>query len=100
MDKQMFFALLDSFIKVLIITRVTKYLVGKIGFDYRKMAYIVFFVSGIIMLIGLFLTFKNVENTISVWLYYYVPFLVMWLLKDLMEASRKKKQQEASEINE
>ena len=34
---------------------------------------------------------------LHVWLFYYLPFLVMWLLKDLIEASRKEKEEAQTE---
>jgi hypothetical protein len=48
----------------------------------------------------LFFYFGGATLALQGFLFYYLPFLVMWLLKDLMEASRKKKQQEASGADE
>ncbi|NIR16497.1 MAG: hypothetical protein GWN86_22265 [Desulfobacterales bacterium] len=63
--------------------------------DDRKRAFVVFFIVAALDLIGLFLFFKEITLALHGWLFYYLPFLIMWLLKDLMEASRKKKRLQA-----
>jgi len=97
MDGLIIWQLLDAFLKMLVLTRVAQYLLRKTSLTARKRAYTVFFSITVITFIGLFLTFKVIQLTFSIWLFYYVPFLVMWLLKDLMDASRKEKE-EAQEV--
>jgi len=97
MDTGILWSLIGSFTNVFILTRVLQYLLKRTNLEDRKRAFVVFSIVAVIDLVGLFFFFGNLLLALHGWLFYYVPFLVMWLLKDLMEASRKKKQQEASQ---
>jgi len=96
MDTGILWSLIGSFTNVFILTRVAQYLLKRTSLEDRRRAFVVFFIVASIDLIGLYYFFKDVRIGLHAWLFYYVPFLVMWLLKDLMEASRKKRQPEAS----
>jgi len=96
MDTGILWSLLGSFTNVFILTRVAQYLLKRTSLEDRRRAFLVFFVVAFIDLVGLYYFFHDVRIALHAWLFYYVPFLVMWLLKDLMEASRKKRQLEAS----
>lgn len=100
MDTGILWSLISSFTSVLILTRVFQYILKRTKLEDRTRAYIVFFIVASIDLVGLYFYFGDIAMALQGWLFYYLPFLVMWLLKDLMEASRKKKEQEASSSNE
>ena len=87
--------LIGSFTNVFLLTRVTQYFLRMTKLSGKKRAYITFFLIASIDLVGLVLFFGGPRMGVHVWLFYYLPFLVMWLLKDLMEASRKEKEEEA-----
>ena len=86
--------LIGSFTNVFLLTRTLDYFLKRTRVADRKRAYIVFFTIALIDLAGLVLFFGGLRVGLHVWLFYYLPFLVMWLLKDLMEASRKEKKED------
>lgn len=96
MDTGILWSLIGSFTNVFILTRVLQYLFKRTNLEDKKRAYLVFFIVASIDIIGLYFFFHDIRLALHGWLFYYLPFLVMWLLKDLMEASRKKREQEAS----
>ena len=84
--------LIGSFTNVFLLTRTADYFLKRTRLTDRKRAYVVFFFIALLDLVGLVLFFGGLRIGLHVWLMYYMPFLVMWLLKDLMEASKKKKE--------
>lgn len=98
MDTGILWSLIGSFTNVFILTRISQYFFKRFTkVDDRKRAYLTFLIVGVMDLIGLVIAFrdKGVLSGLYYWLFFFLPFLVMWLLKDLMEASRNKKHQEA-----
>ncbi len=95
MNTGILWSLIGSFTNVFILTRIAQYFLKRTSIDDRKRAFLVFFIVAALDLIGLYIFFKEITLALHGWLFYYLPFLIMWLLKDLMEASRKKKQLEA-----
>ena len=89
--------LIGSFTNVFLLTRVTQYFLKMTRMSGRKRAYVVFFLISSIDMIGLVVFFGGVRMGLHAFLLYYLPFLVMWLLKDLMEASRKEKEEAKEE---
>ncbi len=100
MDTEILWSLIGSFTNVFILTRLLQYILKRTNLEDRRRAFVVFFIVAAADLFGLYFYFGGTTLAIQGWLFYYLPFLVMWLLKDLMEASRKKKQREASSTNE
>ncbi len=103
MDTGILWSLIGSFTNVFILTRLAQYFFKRFTkVDDRKRAYITFLIVGVIDLIGLVVAFRGtgILSGIYYWLFFYLPFLVMWLLKDLMEASRNKKHREALESDD
>ncbi len=96
MDTGILWSLIGSFTNVFILTRILQYFLKRTKLEDRRRAYLVFFIVAAIDLIGLYFFFGNIPLALHGWLFYYVPFLVMWLMKDLMEASRKKREQKTS----
>ncbi|MEK6224491.1 MAG: hypothetical protein N2A97_06480 [Thermodesulfobacteriales bacterium] len=100
MDTGILWSLIGSFTNVFILTRIAQYFFKRFTkVDDRKRAFIVFFIVAVLDLIGLLIALKDkgMSSGLYYWLFFFMPFLVMWLLKDLMEASRKKKQEEAAQ---
>ncbi|MFA9407900.1 MAG: hypothetical protein ACERKJ_03590 [Candidatus Dadabacteria bacterium] len=97
MDTGILWSLISSFTSVFVLTRILQYLLKRTNLEDRTRAYVVFFVVAVFDLIGLYFYFDGITLALQGWLFYYLPFLVMWLFKDLMEASRKKKQEEAAQ---
>jgi len=100
MDTAILWSLISSFTSVFILTRLLQYLLKRTNLEDRKRAYLVFFIVSVFDLVGLYFYFNGITLALQGFLFYYLPFLVMWLFKDLLEASRKKKQQEASSTDE
>lgn len=100
MDTGILWSLIGSFTNVFLLTRAFQYILKKTKIDDKKRAYLVFVIVAVIDLIGLYIFLNDVRLAFQGWLFYYLPFLVMWLFKDLMEASRKRKEREAAEIGE
>lgn len=100
MDTGIMWSLVSSFTSVFILTRLLQYILKRTNLEDRRRAYIVFFVVSIFDLVGLYFYFHSMTLAIQGFLFYYLPFLVMWLFKDLLEASRLKKQREASSTDE
>ena len=84
--------LIGSFTNVFLLTRIAQYFLKRTRLSDRRRAYVVFFLIASIDLVGLVVFFGGIRTGLHVWLLYYLPFLVMWLLKDLFEASRKEKE--------
>jgi len=97
MDTGILWSLIGSFTNVFILTRVLQYLLKRTNLEDRKRAFVVFSIVATIDLIGLYFFFNDIPLALHGWLFYYLPFLVMWLFKDLLEASRKKKQEASQE---
>ena len=96
MSNLIIWQLIGSFTNVFLLTRTAQYFLKRTKLEDRKRAYVVFFIVASIDLIGLVMFFGGPRMGLHVWLFYYLPFLVMWLLKDLMEASRKGKEEARS----
>lgn len=96
MDTGILWFLIGGFTNAFILTRVLQYFLKRTSLEDRRRAYLVFSIVASLDIIGLYRAYHDVRLALHVWLFYFVPFLIMWLLKDLMEASRKKRQQEAS----
>ena len=96
MSNLIIWQLIVSFTNVFLLTRAVQYFLKKTSLEDRKRAYVVFISIGLLDLIGLIMVFNGLRMGIYTWLLYYAPFLVMWLLKDLMEASRKKEEEARS----
>lgn len=88
--------LIGSFTNVFLLTRTAQYFLKRSRLDDKKRAYVVFALIGLIDLVGLIMFFDGLRMGFHVWLFYYLPFLVMWLLKDLMEASKKEREKAES----
>ena len=100
MDTGILWSLISSFTSVFVLTRLLQYLLKRTNLEDRKRAYLVFFIVSVFDLVGLYFYFNGITLALQGFLFYYLPFLVMWLFKDLMEASRNKKHKEALSSDE
>lgn len=82
-------SLLGAFINVTILTRGAHWLLKKGVSDDRKRSIIVF---GSVTLLDfvIWMINKGFLSALQIMLFYYVPFLILWLLTDILRARRKK----------
>ncbi len=85
----MIWSLVGAFVNVTVLTRLLNRVLKKPIPDGYKRAFLVFGVVGLLDLIGLWVLYKDLRLSLHLMLFYFVPFLVMWLLKDIFESSRK-----------
>jgi hypothetical protein len=80
-------SLLGAFINVTILTRGAHWLLKKRVSDDHKRSIIVF---GSVTLLdfAIWMINKDLFPALQIMLFYYVPFLILWLLTDLLRARR------------
>jgi Ca2+/Na+ antiporter len=82
-------SLLGAFINVTILTRGAHWLLKKRVSDDRKRSIIVFgsvtLLDSVIWMIN-----KDFLSALQIMLFYYVPFLILWLLTDILRARIKR----------
>jgi len=86
-------SLIGAFINVIVLTRGLQYLLKKRMKDARKRAYIVFISVTVFDSLVLMISQKSL-SALQVMLLYYGPFLVMWLMVDLLNASKENRKQD------
>jgi hypothetical protein len=81
-------SLLGAFINVTILTRGAHWLLKKRVSDDHKRSIIVF---GSVTLLdfAIWMINKDLFPALQIMLFYYVPFLILWLLTDVLRARRK-----------
>ncbi len=94
---QIIWPLLSGFTNAFLLTRVVQYFLKFTKLPGKTRAYITFFLISSIDLIGLVIYFGDIRNGLSALLFFYMPFLVMWLMKDLLEASRLEREKAEEE---
>ena len=82
-------SLLGAFINVTILTRGVHWLLKKRVSDDHKRSIIVF---GSVTLLDsiVWMMKKDLLSAVQIMLFYYVPFLILWLLTDIFRARRKR----------
>ena len=82
-------SLLGAFINVTILTRAAHWLLKKMVADGHKRSIMVF---GCVTLLDLVIWMinKDLLSALHTMLFYYVPFLILWLLTDILRARRKR----------
>jgi len=81
-------SLLGAFINVTILTRGAHWLLKKRVPDDHKRSIIVFG-SVTILDFAIWMINKDLFPALQIMLFYYVPFLILWLLTDVLRARRK-----------
>lgn len=89
----MLLSLIGAFINVIVLTRGLQYLSKKRIKDARKRAYIVFITVTVFDFVILMISQKLLP-ALQVMLFYYIPFLIMWLMVDLLNASKENKKKD------
>ncbi len=94
MDTLMMWRLVGAFINVTILSRVARWILKRwIPGTYQR----VILVACIVLLIdfvGMWSLYDDLLTASYIMLFYYIPFLLMWSLKDIMDASREKNKAE------
>ncbi len=82
-------SLLGAFINVTILTRAAHWLLKRRVSDDRRRSIIVF--GSVTLLDSVIWTInKDLLSALQIMLFYYVPFLILWLLTDIFRARRKR----------
>ena len=82
-------SLLGAFINVTILTRGAHWLLKKRVSDDHKRSIIVFGSVTVLDFI-IWMISKDLLSALHIMLFYYVPFLILWLLTDVLRARRKR----------
>jgi hypothetical protein len=90
MDKAMMWRLIGAFINVTILSRGAHLILGRWITDSYKKSYIVLFSVALIDFAGAWALYRAPVTAVYVTLFYYLPLLIMWFLKDMLDASREK----------
>ncbi|MEW6144732.1 MAG: hypothetical protein AB1598_06895 [Thermodesulfobacteriota bacterium] len=88
MDTLMLWRLAGAFINVTILSRGANLLLRRWVTDPYKRAYIVLGSVALLDFTGIWALYHNPATSFYVTLFYYLPFLLMWFLKDILDASR------------
>lgn len=83
--------LIGAFINVTILSRVAQWIFKRWVPNPYKRAALVFVVVVGIDLLGMWSLYNDFLTGAYVVLFYYVPLLLMWLLKDIIDETRKKR---------
>ena len=87
MDKLLLWRLVGAFINVAVLSRSAQWLFKNRIHSPRKRALSVLVLVFLIEFIGIYYLYKDITLALHILLFYYVPFLLMWFLKDLFDAS-------------
>jgi hypothetical protein len=90
MDTPMLWRLVGAFINVTILSRGAHLLLRRWVGDPLKRAYIVLISIAVIDFAGVWALYRDLATSFYVTLFYYIPLLLMWFLKDVLDASRTK----------
>lgn len=88
MDTLMLWRLAGAFINVTILSRGAHLLLRRWVTDPYKRAYLVLIIVALIDFAGIWALYRDLVTSFYITLFYYLPFLMMWFLKDILDASR------------
>lgn len=88
--------LVGAFINVTILTRIARWVLKRWIPGPYKRTVLVFVIVLLIDFVGMWSLYEDVLTSSYIMLFYYVPFLLMWSLKDVLDASREKRKAEYS----
>ena len=86
-----------AFINVAIFTRIANFGFERVGLPPRPRAIAVFMFITFFEFVALVFLIRDFRTALQTLLFYYMPFIVMWLMKDLLEASRKERERTESD---
>lgn len=87
----MIWRLVGAFINVTILSRAAQWGLKRWVFNPYKRAALVFVIVAGIDFLGMWSLYDDLTTGAYVVLFYYLPLLLIWLLKDIMDAARKKR---------
>jgi hypothetical protein len=90
MDKAMMWRLVGAFINVTILSRAAHLILKRWVSDSYKRSYIVLFLVAVLDFAGVWALYRAPVTALYVMLFYYLPLLTMWFLKDILDAAREK----------
>lgn len=83
--------LVGAFINVTILSRAAQWILKRwVSNPYKRAALVFVIVTGIDFL-GMWSLYDDLSTGAYLVLFYYIPLLLMWLLKDIMDAVRKRR---------
>ena len=90
MNTPMLWRLIGAFINVTILSRGAQFLLKRwIQNPYRR-AYVVLAAVAVLDFAGIWAMYRSLATSFYVMLFYYLPLLMMWFLKDILDAARRK----------
>ena len=90
MDTPMLWRLIGAFINVTLLSRGAHLLLRKWVKDSYRRAYVVMIIVALLDFAGVWALYRDFVTSFYVMLFYYIPLILLWFLKDMLEASRTK----------
>jgi hypothetical protein len=88
MDTLMLWRLAGAFINVTILSRGAHLLLRRWVPDSYKRAYLVLILVALLDFAGIWALYSDLATSFYIALFYYIPLLMLWFLKDILDASR------------
>ena len=88
MDTLMLWRLAGAFINVTILSRGAHLLLRRWVPDPYKRAYLVLILVALLDFAGIWALYRDLATSFYIALFYYIPLLMLWFLKDILDASR------------
>ena len=88
MDTLMLWRLAGAFINVTILSRGAHLLLRRWVPDPIKRAYLVLILVALLDFAGIWALYRDLDISFYITLFYYLPLLMLWFLKDILDASR------------
>ena len=88
MDTLMLWRLAGAFINVTLLSRGAHLVLRRWISDPYKRAYVVLISVAVLDFIGICVLYRNLVTSIYITLFYYLPLLMIWFFKDIVDASR------------
>lgn len=90
MDTLMLWRLVGAFINVTLLSRGAHLLLRRWIVDPYRRAYVVLILVVVIDFAGVWALYRDLHTSFYITLFYYVPLIMLWFLKDVLDASGKK----------
>lgn len=88
MDTLMLWRLAGAFINVTILSRGAHLLLRRWIPDPFKRAYLILILVALLDFAGIWALYRDPVTALYIMLFYYIPLLMLWFLKDILDASR------------
>ena len=90
MNTPVLWRLVGAFINVTLLSRGAHLLLRRWIADPYRRAYIVLISVAVLDFAGIWSMYRDLAASFYITLFYYLPLLIMWFLKDILDASRTK----------